>query len=190
MHILARPIIYVSLHTVQKLFPRAMILLISRANRDFVSKIHLMTHPRRCQVHKARSVYRERYFFAAQKLIYFSCSFFFLLFFVNHFSISRLTDPQTRQHPDQKEKADDHFKTALEYLLQYIEKDKHFDALFEQITRRIIKSPDKRNLLELAFCLSQIKSITNKAARNLSKLATENKDEIQKALGVKHGLKK
>ena len=99
MHILARPIIYVSLHTVQKLFPRAMILLISRANRDFVSKIHLMTHPRRCQVHKARSVYRERdTFFAAQKLIYFSCSFFFLLFFVNHFfhfPIDRSTNQTT-----------------------------------------------------------------------------------------------
>lgn len=99
--------------------------------------------------------------------------------------ISRLTDPQTRQHPEQKEKADENFKTALEYLLQYIEKDKHFDALFEQITRRVIKSPDKRNLLELAFCLSQIKSITNKGARTLSKIASENKDEIQKALGVK-----
>ena len=104
--------------------------------------------------------------------------------------ISRLTDPQTRQRPEQKEKADENFKKALEYLLQYIEKDKHFDALFEQITRRVIKSPDKRNLLELAFCLSQIKSITNKGARTFSKIASENKDEIQKALGVKCGLKR
>ena len=96
--------------------------------------------------------------------------------------ISRLTDPTTRLSRDNTETAEEDFKLALGYLLQYIEKDKHFDSLFEQLTRRLIKAVDQRHVLELGFCLSQIKSITAKSVKPIQTLFTDNKDEIQKIL--------
>ena len=99
--------------------------------------------------------------------------------------ISRLTDPSSRTDPDQDKSADEAFKFQIEYLLQYIEKDKHLDALFEKLTSRLIRAVDDRQILELSFCLSQIKSITNKGTKAFLLLASENKDEITKVLGFK-----
>lgn len=101
--------------------------------------------------------------------------------------ISRLTDPSSRVDTNQDKLANEDFKYQIEFLLQYIEKDKHLDALFEKLTTRLIKTKpnDDRQVLELSFCLSQVKAITSKSVKSFLLLAQENKDELTRVIGFK-----